>query len=68
MFEIPAPILTLKLSNIGPGYYLDGRPLGADDKNQSQVLLQEHVSQADGCQTLSRHIGSGKVRTMFCTA
>jgi hypothetical protein len=27
MLDTPVPIRSLKLSNIGPGYYLDGRPL-----------------------------------------
>ncbi len=27
MLNTPVPIRSLKLSNIGPGYYLDGRPL-----------------------------------------
>ena len=37
---------------------------GAADKNQSWALLREHVSQADGRQTLSRRTGSGKVWTV----
>jgi hypothetical protein len=34
MLDTPVPIRTLKLSNIGPGYYLDGRPF-----REFQVLL-----------------------------
>ncbi len=34
MLDTPVPIRTLKLSNIGPGYYLDGRPF-----REIQVLL-----------------------------
>jgi hypothetical protein len=34
MLDTPVPIRTLKLSNIGPGYYLDGRP-----SREFQVLL-----------------------------
>ncbi len=34
MLDTPVPNRTLKLSNIGPGYYLDGRPFG-----EFQVLL-----------------------------
>jgi hypothetical protein len=34
MLDTPVPIQTLKLSNIGPGYYLDGRP-----SREFQVLL-----------------------------
>ncbi len=34
MLDTPVPIQTLKLSNIGPGYYLDGRPF-----REFQVLL-----------------------------
>ena len=34
-------------------------------KNQSQARLWEHVSQADGWQTLSRRTGTGKVWTVF---
>ncbi len=34
MLDTPVPIWTLKLSNIGPGYYLDGRP-----SREFQVLL-----------------------------
>ena len=41
---------------------------GAADKNQIWALLQEHVSQADGRQTLSKHAGSGKAWTVFQTA
>ena len=32
------------------------------DKNQSQALLREHLSQADGRQTLSRSTGTRKYR------
>jgi hypothetical protein len=34
MLDTPVPIRTLKLSNIGPGYYLDGKPY-----REFQVLL-----------------------------
>jgi hypothetical protein len=34
MLDTPVPIRTLKVSNIGPGYYLDGRPF-----REFQVLL-----------------------------
>ncbi len=34
MLDTPVPIRTLKLSNIGPGYYLDERPF-----REFQVLL-----------------------------
>ncbi len=34
MLDTPVPIRTMKLSNIGPGYYLDGRPF-----REFQVLL-----------------------------
>ena len=37
-------------------------------KNQSRAPLWEHVTQADGGKTLSRHTGSGKVWTVFQTA
>ena len=66
MLEIPVPIQTLKLSNYMPGC------LGWETVWELQVMLtktkavprlREHESQADGRQTLSRHIGSGKVWT-----
>ena len=44
-----------------------GTPSAAE-KNQSRAPLLEHVSQADGCQTLSRCTRSGKVWTVFQTA
>ena len=54
---------------IGPGWYFDGRPLGNSRwKNQSKAPLQEHVSKADGQQTLSRRTGPGKAWTVFQTA
>jgi hypothetical protein len=34
MLDTPVPFQTMKLSNIGPGYYLDGRPF-----REIQVLL-----------------------------
>ncbi len=34
MLDTPVPIQTLKLNNIGPGHYLDGRPF-----REFQVLL-----------------------------
>jgi hypothetical protein len=34
MLDTPVPIRTLKISNIGPGYYLDGRAF-----REFQVLL-----------------------------
>jgi hypothetical protein len=34
MLDTPVPIRTQKLSNIGPGYYMDGRP-----SRKFQVLL-----------------------------
>ena len=37
-------------------------------KKQSRALLREHVSQADGWQTLSRCTGSGKAQTVIWTA
>ena len=41
---------------------------GATDKDQSGTPLQEHVSQADGLQTLAMRTGSGKVWTVIQTA
>ena len=42
--------------------------LGAAGKNQSRAVLREHVSLADGHQTLSRTTGSGEVLTVIQTA
>ena len=41
---------------------------GAAYKNQRRAPVREHVSQADGRQTLSRHTSSGKVWTVLQTA
>ena len=40
---------------------------GSADINQSGTPLQEHVSQVNGRQTLSRRTGSGIVWTVFWT-
>ena len=41
---------------------------GASEESQSRAPLREHVSQADGRQTVSRCTGSGKVCAVFGTA
>ncbi len=51
MLDTSVPIRTLKLSNIGPGYYLDGRP-----SREFQVLLAPiplpHADREQSFQTL----------------
>ncbi len=44
MLDTPVPIWTLKLSNIGPGYYLDGRPF-----REFQVLLAPYPPPPSPC-------------------
>jgi hypothetical protein len=46
MLDTPVPIRSLKLCNIGPGYYLDGRP-----RREFQVLLAPPPPPADRVQS-----------------
>ena len=47
MLVTPVPIKTLKLSNIGPGEYMDGRPRGTSVANCMDSFINAAYRQVD---------------------